>query len=96
MAQYVDFHCHLYLFPDNAASVRDREEQQVFTLGVTTTPKASPRNLELCEGLKFVRAAIGLQPQLVGDRAHELSIWKEHEGSTLYVGEFELDAGRRF
>ena len=95
-AQDVDFHCHLDLYPDHAAAVRDRENQRVFTLAVTTTPRAFPRNRDLCKGLKYVRAALGLHPQLVGDRAHELSVWKEYEASTRYVGEVGLDAGRRF
>ena len=95
-AQDVDFHCHLDLYSDHAAAVRDREDKQVFTLAVTTTPKAFPRNRDLCEGLDYVRAAVGLHPQLVGDRAHELSDWKEYEASTRYVGEVGLDAGRWF
>lgn len=96
MAQNVDFHCHLDLYHDHVAAVKYREDQKVFTLAVTTTPKAFPRNQELCEGLKYVRAAVGLHPQLVGERAHELSVWKEYEASTRYVGEVGLDAGRRF
>ena len=96
MAQDVDFHCHLDLYTDHAAAVRDREHNQVFTLAVTTTPKAFPRNRDFCEGLKYVRVAVGLHPQLVRDRAHELSVWKEYEASTRYVGEVGLDAGRRY
>ena len=76
MAQNVDFHCHLDLYHDHVAAVKYREDQKVFTLAVTTTPKAFPRNQELCEGLKYVRAAVGLHPQLVGERAQELSVWK--------------------
>jgi TatD DNase family protein len=96
MAQDVDFHCHLDLYPDHVAAVKYREDQKVFTLAVTTTPRAFPRNRDLCAGLKYVRAAVGLHPQLVGDRSHELSVWKEYEASTRYVGEVGLDAGRRF
>jgi TatD DNase family protein len=96
MAQDVDFHCHLDLYPDHVAAVKYREDQKVFTLAVTTTPRAFPRNRDLCAGLKYVRAAVGLHPQLVGDRSRELSVWKEYEASTRYVGEVGLDAGRRF
>ena len=96
MAQNVDFHCHLDLYPDHVAVVKYREDRKVFTLAVTTTPKAFPRNWDLCKGRKYVRAAVGLHPQLVGGRAPELSVWKEYEASTRYVGEVGLDAGRRF
>jgi TatD DNase family protein len=92
----VDFHCHLDLYPDHAAAVAQRERERVFTLTVTTTPQAFPRNKELADRTKYVRAALGLHPQLVADRAQELLIWKEYLPSTRYVGEVGLDAGRRF
>ncbi len=95
-ARLVDFHCHLDLYPDHAAAVAQRERERVFTLTVTTTPKAFPRNKELADRTKYVRAALGLHPQLVADRAKELLIWKEYLPSTRYVGEVGLDAGRRF
>ena len=92
----VDFHCHLDLYPDHAAAVAQRERDGVFTLTVTTTPKAFPRNKELADPTKHVRAALGLHPQLVAERSHELPLWKEYLPSTRYVGEVGLDAGRRF
>ncbi|WP_419910356.1 Qat anti-phage system TatD family nuclease QatD [Hoeflea sp.] len=95
-ARLVDFHCHLDLYPDHAAAVAQRERERVFTLTVTTTPKAFPRNKELADRTKYVRAALGLHPQLVAERAQELSIWKEYLPSTRYVGEVGLDAGRQF
>lgn len=92
----VDFHCHLDLYPDHAAAVSQREREGVFTLTVTTTPKAFPRNKELADRTKHVRAALGLHPQLVAERSHELPLWKEYLPSSRYVGEVGLDAGRRF
>lgn len=95
-ARLVDFHCHLDLYPDHAAAIKQRERERVFTLTVTTTPRAFPRNKELADCTKYVRAALGLHPQLVANRAKELSIWKDYLPSTRYVGEVGLDAGRRF
>jgi TatD DNase family protein len=92
----VDFHCHLDLFPDHAAAVADCEKEKVFTLTVTTTPKAWPRNHELAGSTRYVRAALGLHPQLVAERAKELSIWKEYLPQARYVGEVGLDGGPRF
>ncbi|MGD9914159.1 MAG: TatD family deoxyribonuclease, partial [Rhizobiaceae bacterium] len=43
----VDFHCHQDLYPDHAAAVDRCERDGVFTLTMTTTPKAWPRNHEL-------------------------------------------------
>jgi TatD DNase family protein len=68
----------------------------VFTLTVTTTPKAWPRNHELASATRHVRAALGLHPQLVAERAHEIGLWEELLPRTRYVGEVGLDAGPRF
>lgn len=92
----VDFHCHLDLYPDHAKAVQESEAAEVFTLAVTTTPKAWPRNHELAQGTRYVRAALGLHPQLVAERASELPIWEAHLSETRYVGEVGLDAGPRF
>lgn len=92
----VDFHCHLDLYPDHQAAVVDAEEAGVFTLAVTTTPRAWPRNHELAQRTKHVRAALGLHPQLVSERASEIELWDSYLSETRYVGEVGLDAGPRF
>ncbi|MCW3847366.1 TatD family hydrolase [Sphingomonas sp. LB-2] len=92
----VDFHCHLDLYPDHVAAIKQCEADGVFTLAVTTTPKAWARNHELAAPTRHVRAALGLHPQLVGDRAHEIALWEELLPHTRYVGEVGLDAGPRF
>jgi TatD DNase family protein len=95
-AGLVDFHCHLDLYPDHQAAVLEAEKAGVFTLAVTTTPKAWPRNHELAQRTRHVRAALGLHPQLVAERADELDLWDQYLSETRYVGEVGLDAGPRF
>jgi TatD DNase family protein len=92
----VDFHCHLDLYPDHEAAIARAEAAQVYTLAVTTTPKAWPRNHELTRATRYVRAALGLHPQLVAERAGELALWERHLPETRYVGEVGLDAGPGF
>nr|WP_306824188.1 Qat anti-phage system TatD family nuclease QatD [Acidithiobacillus ferrooxidans] len=92
----VDFHCHLDLYPDHQAVIRESEEAGVFTLAVTTTPRAWSRNQELAQATRHVRAALGLHPQLVAERARELPLWEAHLAETRYIGEVGLDAGPRF
>ena len=94
-ARLVDFHCHLDLYPDHATAVSQREREGVFTLTVTTTPKAWPRNRQLADATRNVWAALGLHPQLVAQRGHEISLWRELLPQTRYVGEVGLDAGPR-
>lgn len=92
----VDFHCHLDLYPDHEAAIARTEAARIYTLAVTTTPKAWPRNHELTRDTRYVRTALGLHPQLVADRASELSLWERHLSETRYVGEVGLDAGPQF
>lgn len=96
MGNSVDFHCHLDLYPDLEHAVDDAERAGVYTLTVTTTPRAWPRNLQLTRQTRFVRCALGLHPQLVAERAHELPIWERYLPEARYVGEVGLDAGPRF
>lgn len=92
----VDFHCHLDLYPDFEAAIARAEAARVYTLTVTTTPKAWPRNHELTRGTRYVRAALGLHPQLVAERTEELTLWERYLHETRYVGEVGLDAGPRY
>lgn len=92
----VDFHCHLDLYPDHEAAIARAEAARIQTLTVTTTPKAWSRNNELTRQTRYVRTALGLHPQLVAERAHELELWEELLDQARYVGEVGLDAGPRF
>jgi TatD DNase family protein len=92
----VDFHCHLDLYPDHASAISQAEAAGIYTLTVTTTPKAWPRNFELTRNNRYVRAALGFHPQLVAERLNELSLWEQYLPEARYVGEVGLDAGPRF
>lgn len=95
-ASFVDYHCHLDLYPDFENIIEECEKNQIYTLAVTTTPRAFPRNYELISNKKYVRAALGLHPQLIANIAHEIEIWKEHFDKTRYIGEIGLDAGVQY
>lgn len=90
----VDFHCHLDLHKDMAAAYRRCEALRCATLSMTTTPKAFERNRQFAARTRFVKAALGLHPQLVADRAAELPLLESLLPSTRYVGEIGLDAGK--
>ena len=95
-ASLVDYHCHLDLYPDFENVIEECEKNQIYTLAVTTTPRAFPKNYELTVNKKYVRAALGLHPQLISSRADELEIWKEYFNKTRFIGEIGLDAGNKF
>lgn len=96
MAKLVDFHCHLDLYPDFEALVRECESKEIYTLAVTTTPRAWSRNHELASETKHVRAALGLHPQLVQSHGSDIAMWEKLLGQSSYVGEVGLDAGPQY
>ena len=95
LPHWVDFHCHLDLYPDHVSLIEQCEKERIATLAVTTTPKAWDRNRQLAQR-KYVTVGLGLHPQLVAERAHELALWKSLLHETRYVGEVGLDAGPKF
>lgn len=93
----VDFHCHLDLYPDFEYVIKEAELAGIYTLAVTTTPRAWERNKQLTDDLHYVRPALGLHPQLVGkNSADELKLWEQLLEQSKYVGEVGLDAGPDF
>ena len=64
-------------------------------LAVTTTPKAWAQNREWTERSRYVYAALGLHPELVGKRYKEVSLLEEFMGQTRLVGEIGLDGSPR-
>jgi len=94
--RWIDFHCHLDLYPNHVALIGDCDRLGIATLTVTTTPKAWPRNRELASRSKHVRVALGLHPQLVGERAGEIREFEQYLPASRYVGEVGLDAGPQY
>lgn len=92
----VDFHCHLDLCGDMQQAFSACERMRCITLTVTTTPKAFERNRAMANRTSHVHAALGLHPQLMAQRAAEITLFEELVTTTRFVGEIGLDAGRPF
>ena len=86
-----DFHCHVDLFPDPAALIADCDRNRILTLAVTTTPRAWAQNRRWTERSAFVIPAIGLHPELAGQRRAEIALVEKLMPQTAFVGEIGLD-----
>jgi len=93
MATLIDFHCHVDLYSDPPAVIAECDRLGIRTLAVTTTPKAWPQNKRWAEASTHVRSALGLHPQLVAEREHEMAMFEEYLPEARYIGEVGLDAG---
>lgn len=89
----IDFHCHLDLYPDPVAMVREARSLEMFVLSVTTTPTAFEGTSALASDAPRIRTALGLHPQLAHERKGELALFDELLPTTRYVGEIGLDGG---
>jgi TatD DNase family protein len=94
--EFVDFHCHLDLDPAPARAFGDARASRNQFLTVTTTPLAWSQNLVFASDAKNIRVALGLHPQLIGERAADVAAFEQLAPSARYLGEVGLDAGPRF
>lgn len=92
----IDFHAHLDLYPDPQALVRRCVELGVYVLSVTTTPSAYPGTRDLALDAPRIRTALGLHPQVVGERYREMDLFEKLLPEVRYVGEVGLDGGMDF
>lgn len=87
----LDAHCHIDLYPDPKAVVSEAEALRVRTIAVTNAPSVFHFTRNLTAQCRYVRAAVGLHPELVESHGHELEhLWPLLE-ETRYVGEVGLD-----
>lgn len=94
--RFVDFHCHLDLYPNPEEAIADADRAGVYTLTVTTTPRAWPHNRVMTSRTTSVRPALGLHPQLVAEHSKEIALWERYLPEARYIGEVGLDAGPQY
>lgn len=95
-ASLVDFHCHLDLYPNFPELVAECERRRIYTLAVTTTPRAWQRNKFLADSKEYVYAALGLHPQLVNQCHQEADLFCELISQAYFIGEIGLDGSRHY
>jgi len=88
---FVDAHCHIDLFPRPAHIVEQAQSQRIYTIAVTNAPSVFEHTARLAVGSKYVRAALGLHPELAHSHGHELEQFRRHLPQTRYIGEVGLD-----
>ena len=91
-----DLHCHIDLFPDPAALIAMCDQEQIVALAVTTTPLAWAQNRHWAARSRYVHAAVGLHPELVGERHAEIVLLEEALDASPFVGEIGLDGSPQY
>ncbi|HEX8430689.1 MAG TPA: TatD family hydrolase, partial [Longimicrobium sp.] len=89
----VDTHFHLDLFQDAAAVAERCEARRIYTVAVTNAPCVFEKTERMVLGRTYLRAALGLHPELAVQRRAELKLFETLLPRTRYVGEVGLDYG---
>lgn len=92
----IDFHCHLDLYPNYYEVRHECDRRGMYILSVTTTPSAWKGTSALAAGSPRIRTALGLHPQLAGERKSELVLFDALLPEARYVGEIGLDGSPEF
>jgi TatD DNase family protein len=88
---FFDSHFHLDLWSNPKQIMAEIEASRIYTIAVTNAPSVFKQTLDLTDGCKYIRAALGLHPELVKDRHKEIIRFRQMAKETRYIGEVGLD-----
>ncbi|MBR0576930.1 TatD family hydrolase [Proteiniclasticum sp. BAD-10] len=91
-----DMHCHVDLMQSMDNFSKAALEERINLLAMTTTPKAYEIEKKKLTVFPNVQVALGLHPQLVSERIHELALVEKYIHTTRFVGEVGLDFNKQF
>jgi len=92
----IDFHCHLDLYPDALKLLPTVATRNVFTLVVTTSPRAWQATSRVFAGYENIKVAVGLHPEVVHKKADERALLVSCLAKARFVGEVGLDGSRKY
>ena len=91
----IDLHCHLDLYPDVLKLLPSVAARNVFTLVVTTSPRAWRATSRVFAGYNNIKVAVGLHPEIVDKKKDERSLLIACISEATFVGEVGLDGSRQ-
>lgn len=90
MEHLFDTHFHLDLQKNRAASIREIEEKQIYTIAVTNLPDLYRREFgEIAS--KYIRFALGFHPELICKYKSQIPLMWDLLPEARYIGEVGLD-----
>lgn len=92
----IDFHCHLDLYPDAQKLLPITAKRNVFTLVVTTSPRAWQATSQVFAGYDSIKIALGLHPEVVEKKVSERDLLVSFISKAKFVGEVGIDGSQRY
>ena len=87
----IDFHCHLDLYPDALKLLPKVSKRNLFTLVVTTSPRAWQATSRVFAGYENIKVALGMHPEIVMKKAGERELLISWIAQAQFVGEVGID-----
>ena len=92
----MDLHSHLDLYPDALKFLPEVAARNIFTLVVTTSPRAWQATSRVFSKYDNIKVALGMHPEIVEQKASERDLFLASISKVKFVGEIGLDGSRRF
>ena len=93
---FYDMHCHVDLMRSMYEFSKLAMDENINLLAMTTTPRAYAVEKERLRYYSNVQVALGLHPQLLSNRFHELALIEQYIHTARFVGEIGLDFNKWF
>ncbi|MFA5197751.1 MAG: Qat anti-phage system TatD family nuclease QatD [Patescibacteria group bacterium] len=87
----IDFHSHLDLYQDSLKLLPMVSKRNIFTLVVTTSPRAWQVTSQRFSGYTNIKVALGLHPEIANKKANELKMLLADVAKVQFIGEIGLD-----
>lgn len=87
----IDFHCHLDLYNNPLALIKEVEKRCDFVLAVTTSPRAWAKTSQVFSGIGNISVGLGLHPEILVERIHEKELFISNISTCSYLGEIGMD-----
>jgi|MTBAKSStandDraft_2_1061841.scaffolds.fasta_scaffold06295_5 TatD DNase family protein len=87
----IDFHCHLDLYPNALKLLPEVAARNIFTLVVTTSPRAWLATSRVFAGHGNIKVALGMHPEIVKKKSDERALLISNISHAKFVGEIGLD-----
>ncbi len=88
----IDLHSHLDLYENALSLVPQVSKRNLFTLVVTTSPRAWKATSKVFRNYENLKVALGLHPAIAVEKIKELDLLLNNILSTPYIGEIGIDA----
>lgn len=96
MSNLIDFHFHIDYYQDYKKKYEYINKNKIYTLCVTNMPELYGAIREIFEETKYIKFALGFNPQLAENDKFNKKMFNKYLDSTKYIGEVGLDYSNRY